>query len=104
MTKYGPGIKVDVDRLALGLFRLMLDHRDGSCMTVGMLVAEIMDSFDRGLGEKLSAEAVGNSHIANGLVVPINADDTAARIRRAVSRDVAARVIGIATEKGICRV
>lgn len=91
---YGPGITVDVDAIARGLFELCKEHPDGACLRFGMLPAQVMESFERNLKPKIPDLYFHTDNVLGEI--------NGKRIRQAVVNDVAARIIGLATESGIC--
>jgi hypothetical protein len=96
---YGP-FTAKLDLMAERMLELIQRHPHGSCLVLGMLPADIMESFDIMLRERIpdhyldfGAEVIGDLFCENG-----------ARIRQEITHRVTAAILRKATEKGICQV
>jgi hypothetical protein len=96
---YGP-FTANIDAMANRMLELIQRHPHGSCIVLGMLPADIMESFDIMLRERIpdhyldfGAEVIGDLFCENG-----------ARIRQEITHRVTAAILRKATEKGICQV
>jgi len=91
-----PSVKMtsDVEKMAAGVLKMIENHPHGSCLRLGMFPADIMESFEKSLKERIpdNRESDGGAHTGGK------------EIRREVSRAVTSRILHLATERGICRV
>ena len=90
---------VDVDNLATGLWKMIQAHPDSACMTLGMLPADIMDIFDRGLKEKIP-----NEYVTAGPGIGWQEHNDGAQIRSNIHREVTCAILRMAREAGVLKV
>jgi hypothetical protein len=92
---YATGITANPAALGQGLYDMMRAHPDGACLRFGMLVAGIMESFDRNLAEKIPdgelTHLPSHSDVGDGKAV-----------RAKITHDVTVEVLRIATADGWC--
>lgn len=97
--KLGP-FSIDVEPLAAGILKIIDDHPDGACITLGMLPADVMFTLDRLLEEKIPDTYYDPDREA--FEDRIRTDG--AEIRREVSRAVSVAILRQASEQGKCLV
>lgn len=74
------GFTADIDDLTEGLLGMIVVHPDGNCIVLGMLPADLMELFDLTLEAKVKDKTT----------------------RAEIIKHVAARTIGMASERGLC--
>lgn len=96
---YGP-FTANIDAMAKRMVELIQRHPHGGCIVLGMLPADIMESFDVTLRERIpdhyidtAAEVVDDLFCING-----------AWIRQQITHRVTVAILRKATEEGICQV
>ncbi len=101
-------IKVDIERIAQGIYGLFTDEDMGP-LAFGMLPADKMNALEQMLGEKFDkivAEQIGASpdeatEIVKGFGVTLNIDKVRREFVNDIVRKVATRLYGIAKERGV---
>jgi hypothetical protein len=97
--KRGP-FTVNVEALAAGILQIIDEHRDGACLTLGMLPADVMFTLDRLLEEKIP----DTYYDPDGATLEDRIRTDGAEIRREVSRAVSVAILRQASEQGKCLV
>lgn len=88
-----PGFTVDIEAVAAGLYQMCREHKNGGCMALGMLPAEIMDSFERMLAEKIPDRFFVNGERIDGK-----------KLRAEAVHAITVAILKRATNDGVCQV
>lgn len=88
------GFKINVQALAAGIYEMIKKHPDGACMTMGMFPAGIMESFEKGLKDKIPDTFY--SKVA-GEVINWGKD-----IRKDITHQVCTEILALACRERVC--
>lgn len=87
-----PGIKINIDMLAMGLYTLILKHPNGACLCYGMFPADLMDKLERELAKKIpDCYHTGDVNAVDGK-----------RVRNAIIQQLCSKILSLATKAGTC--
>lgn len=81
-TTTGFRVHADVDKLAGGMLELIQTHPDAQCLTLGMLPAGLMESFETQMADRVPDAAACKD----------------------ITHAVTVRILQLATKRGLCLV
>lgn len=99
MTMANGAIEIDIDKLADGIYELIKEHPDGRCLSLGMLPADLMITFEKMLENKIPDEFILPSSKLKNLDDMVIYDGC--RIRRGIINEMNKRILDRAEKEGI---
>lgn len=96
MSNNYPGLNINIEAIAAGLLNLIREHPHGGCLVFGMLPADLMESLDQGLKDKIPDCYHWSDEADSGIV------EDGQAIRAEVTHAITCRVLTLASEAGEC--
>lgn len=87
MTQNIQGMTVDVQAMADGLYAIITDRDQAALVAFGMLPADLLDLFEKQLGEKYEATAKEQAKTLFGCDIPENLEVADQAKKKAFVRD-----------------
>lgn len=88
-----PGIKVDTDKIAIGMYAMIKEHPDGDCLRLGMFPAQLMECLEKSLKERIP-----DSYLDRESLEAIDGKE----IRQEIEHAVCCKILEMATDGGFC--
>lgn len=88
-----PGINVNVDKIALGMYVMIKEHPDGDCLRFGMFPAVLMECLEKAL-----AARIPDSFLDRESLTAIDGKE----IRQEIEHAVCCKILSLATAEGYC--
>lgn len=99
MTMANGAIEINIDKLADGVYELIKEHPDGRCLSLGMLPADLMITFERMLKDKIPDEFILSSKKLKSIDEMVIHDGS--RMRKGIMNEISKRILDRAEKEGI---
>lgn len=88
-----PGLTINTDKIAEGLYEMIKEHPDGACMRLGMFPALIMTCLEDALKSRIP-----DSYLDHETLEAIDGK----AIRQEVEHEICCKILSLATDEGFC--
>jgi hypothetical protein len=88
-----PGITVDVEKIAVGMYAMIKEHPDGVCLRYGMFPAVLMECLENSLKGKIP-----DSYLDRETLEAVNGK----HLRQEIEHDVCCQILTLASDEGYC--